>query len=232
MNEVLEHFEREAGVFDGTIRRLIPHYHEMLDALVSALPFEADRPIRVTDLGCGTGTVAEGILAAFPNAAVTCIDISGNMLQLAEAKLAGNPRARFIRADFGLAEFDGGQDAFVSSLSLHHLATDGDKRSCYGRIFDSLAPGGVFVNADVVLAPDDSLQRTYMDRWKAFMRKSVPEDAIENEWIPRYRAEDRPAVLTDQLKWLETIGFGRVDVIWKYYNFAVYGGSRTDGRTP
>lgn len=36
--------------------------------------------------------------------------------------------------------------------------------------------------------------------------------------------EDRPAKLIEQLNWLAEIGFTDVDVIWKYYNFAVYGG--------
>jgi tRNA (cmo5U34)-methyltransferase len=28
----------------------------------------------------------------------------------------------------------------------------------------------------------------------------------------------------DHLKWLKKVGFKDVDVIWKYYNFGVYGG--------
>jgi tRNA (cmo5U34)-methyltransferase len=39
-----------------------------------------------------------------------------------------------------------------------------------------------------------------------------------------YREEDRPARFVDQLNRLRDIGFNGVDVIWKYYNFAVYGG--------
>ena len=54
----------------------------------------------------------------------------------------------------------------------------------------------------------------------------VPKDEIEHKWIPNYEAKDRPAKLMDQLKWMEEIGFVDVDVVWKYYNFAVYGGVR------
>jgi tRNA (cmo5U34)-methyltransferase len=56
------------------------------------------------------------------------------------------------------------------------------------------------------------------------MNKIVSKDEILNYWIPKYKEEDRPAKLMDQLKWLEDIGFKSVDVIWKYYNFSVYGG--------
>jgi tRNA (cmo5U34)-methyltransferase len=58
------------------------------------------------------------------------------------------------------------------------------------------------------------------------MRRNVSREEIEVRWIPKYEAEDRPARLTDQLAWLAEIGFADIDVIWKRYNFAVYGGRK------
>jgi tRNA (cmo5U34)-methyltransferase len=49
----------------------------------------------------------------------------------------------------------------VSSLALHHLVTDDDKQQCYSWIHGSLAPGGRFYNADVVLASSDDLHEVY-----------------------------------------------------------------------
>jgi tRNA (cmo5U34)-methyltransferase len=63
-----------------------------------------------------------------------------------------------------------------------------------------------------------------MRQWRAFMRLSISDEEIEGKWIPSYEAEDRPAKLMDQLAWLEEIGSADVDVFWKDYNFAVYGG--------
>ncbi len=226
MDRIRKHFEEEAAEFDGIILRLIPHYSEMVDALVSALPFESTRPIRVTDLGCGTGTVAARVLQNFPNASVTCVDLAANMLEMAKNRLSDHPDIRFVRADFNAYDFDAEQDAVVSSLALHHLASDGDKQDFYRKLFESLAAGGVFYNADVVLASNEDLQNRYMEKWKAFMRQSVSPDEIENKWLAKYREEDKPARLTDQLGWLEDIGFTDVDVVWKYYNYAVYGGMK------
>lgn len=230
MDRIRDHFESEAGEFDGIILRLIPRYEEMVDALVSALPFDPGRPIRVTDLGCGTGTVAARVLKSFPNASVTCVDIAANMLEMAKVKLSGKPVVRFVEADFNRFEFDGPQDAVVSSLALHHLVSDGDKREFYWKIFDALSAGGVFWNADVVLASSEALQDRYMEKWKAFMRRSVSPEEIEDKWLPKYREEDRPARLTDQMEWLKEIGFRDVDVVWKYYNYAVYGGTKPAAR--
>jgi tRNA (cmo5U34)-methyltransferase len=58
------------------------------------------------------------------------------------------------------------------------------------------------------------------------MKRHVAEEEINNKWLQQYQEEDRPAKLMDQIAWLTNLGFGDVDVIWKYYNFAVYGGRK------
>jgi tRNA (cmo5U34)-methyltransferase len=224
MDKIKQHFEEEARDFDRIILTLIPDYPQMVGAIVAAIPFEREAPVSVIDLGCGTGTVSQGVLNAFPNAHVTCLDLAENMIAMARSKLANHPRVHFTVGDF--ATFDGEYDAVISSLALHHLAADEDKRNFYGRIHTRLRPGGVFYNGDVVLASSDLLQAMYMRHWRAFMRRKISDDEIESKWIPKYLAEDRPAKLVDQLAWLNEIGFADVDVLWKRYNFAVYGGMK------
>jgi tRNA (cmo5U34)-methyltransferase len=226
MDNIKQHFEDEAREFDRVIVTLIPEYPRMVEALISAIPFNRSAPMRVIDLGCGTGTVAACVLDAFPNAQVTCLDLAENMIAMAQVKLARYPLVRYVVGDFSAFECDDGYDAVVSSLALHHLVTNEDKRNYYRRIYNSIASGGVFYNADVVLGSNDFLQNVYMEQWRKFMSRNVSKDEVEGKWIPRYQAEDRPARLMDQLEWMTEIGFVDVDVIWKCYNFAVYGGVR------
>lgn len=222
---VKQHFEEEAQEFDRVILALIPGYRQMVEALVTALPFDRGASFRVIDLGCGTGTVTLSIIRAFPNAQATCLDVAEKMIAMARRKLVSHSHVRYAVGDF--TEFAGMYDAVVSSLVLHHLSTDDAKRRFYKRIYDCLRPGGVFYNADVILASRDSLQETYMCQWRAFMRRSVSEREVEGKWIPKYYAEDHPAKLANQLAWLTEIGFADVEVLWKRYNFAVYGGSKS-----
>lgn len=224
MDKIRQHFEDEAREFDRIIVTLIPEYPRMVEALIAAIPFEHSAPLRVIDLGCGTGTVTACVLNAFPNAQVTCLDLAENMVAMARAKLERYPLVRYVVGSFNVFAFDDEYDVVVSSLALHHLVTDEDKRRFYGRVYMSLASGGVFYNADVVLGSSDFLQDLYMNQWRRFMSRNVSKDEIEGKWIPKYEAEDRPAKLMDQLEWMAEIGFAEVDVLWKYYNFAVYGG--------
>lgn len=221
---IKQHFEREAGEFDRLIVALIPDYSGMVEALVASLPFDGDACIKVIDLGCGTGAVALNILRSFPHAQLICLDMAENMIATARAKLGNFQNVHYVIDDF--SNFSGEYDAVVSSLALHHLATDDDKRRFYQRIYDNLRPGGVFYNGDIVLASSDVLQETYMRQWRAFMRHSISEREIETTWIPKYQAEDHPAKMIDQMAWLAEIGFTDVDVPWKRYNFAVYGGRK------
>jgi tRNA (cmo5U34)-methyltransferase len=226
MDKIRDHFEQEAQEFDRIIVELIPHYRAMVQALVKAIPFDEARPVRIIDLGCGTGMVAAKILELFPSARVTCLDLAENMIACARVRLAPYPKVKYIVADFRDFEFTDRYDAVLSSLALHHLAADAAKRDFYRRIYENLNPGGVFYNADVVLASSDFLQTVYMDEWRRFMSQSISKEEIESKWIPKYQEEDRPAKLIDQLAWLTEIGFDDVDAIWKYFNFAVYGGVR------
>ena len=226
MGSVKDHFESEAKEFDRIILTLIPHYATMVRALVEAIPFERCVPVRVLDLGCGTGMIAGQVLEAFPSAQVTCLDIAENMIASAQSRLVRYGTVKYLVADFRTFDFVDRYDVVVSSLALHHLVTDGDKQQFYRRIYESLNVSGVFYNADVVLASNDFLQAVYMDAWCAFMRQSISNDEIRNKWIPKYEQEDHPAKLVDQLAWMAQIGFVDVDVVWKYYNFAVYGGVR------
>lgn len=224
MDKIRRHFESEARQFDRIILKLIPHYAEMFRALTAAIPFETRDAIRVLDLGCGTGTTARHILEKFPLAQVTCVDFAENMVKAARSKLSAYPNVRYVVKDFREFAWDTSYHVVVSSLALHHLVTDADKKTFYRQVYEGLKPGGCFYNADLVLASSAHLQEAYLAKWKAYMKKGVPEEEIEKKWLPKYREEDHPAALFDQLEWLKKIGFKAIDVLWKYYNFAVYGG--------
>lgn len=227
MEAVKKHFENEAKEFDQIILQLIPYYPEMINALISVLPFDKSRTINVIDLGCGTGTISKQTKEEYPHASITCLDLAENMIAMSKLKLARFSDVRYQIGDFSNYEFDDTYDVVFSSLALHHLVTDEDKIRFYKKIYESLRPNGVFFNADIILGSNDYLQKVYLEKWKSFMQKTVSEEEIEKKWLPKYREEDRPAKLMDQLNWLNKLGLADVDVVWKYYNFSVYGGRKT-----
>ncbi|NYT03323.1 MAG: methyltransferase domain-containing protein [Candidatus Methanofastidiosa archaeon] len=226
MKGVKKHFEEEASEFDSIILKLVPHYTQMIETLVSAIPFDNKDPIKIIDLGCGTGYVSMNIKERFPNSSLTCLDFAENMIVKAKIRLGKYKDVTFILKDIRKFEFDKKYHAVVSSLALHHLETKKDKIKFYKKIFDALEPGGVFYNADIILGSNQYLHQLYISKWKEFMERSLPGNEIEDTWMVKHHKEDRPEILLDQLSWLEDIGFKEIDVLWKYYNFAVYGGTK------
>ena len=220
MNTVLNHFESEAFEFDSIITKLIPDYNLMCDILIEFLPFKNKDKFSFIDLGTGTGTLTKLIKNSFPNSSATCVDISKNMLKLAEQKIGSN--ARFINSDFYSFDFDDSYDLVVSSLALHHIESTEDKKSFYKKIFDSLTPNGMFINLDVLLGSDKLIQQKYLNHWKEFMLKSSSENDVENKWLKNYHSEDRPISLFDHFRLLNDVGFSKIDCPYKNYNYGVY----------
>ena len=223
-DRVKNHFEQEANEFDEIIRKLIPDYDQMIDMLVSIIPFAADRRFSVIDLGCGTGAVSKAVVKKYPNAVLTCVDISEIMLHLAKTNLGDQTEC--IQADLNHFEFRQQYDLIVSSLALHHLKTADDKLAVYKRIYLALKPEGQFINIDVVLGSNDALQRVYTSKWEAFLSERNTREEIENKWLPNSDAEDYPAPMMTHLDMMKSCGFKDIDIVYKDMKFAVYTGKK------
>ncbi|MGE5606042.1 MAG: class I SAM-dependent methyltransferase [Bacteroidota bacterium] len=134
IEKVKNHFEEEAKEFDRVILKLIPFYEEMIKALILSIPFKKEELIKVIDLGCGTGTIASKIKETFPNSQISCLDMAENMIKMARIKLGENKNVVYHIGDFYSFDFDKKYDVVISSLALHHLAEDEDKK-CFIKRF-------------------------------------------------------------------------------------------------
>lgn len=220
---IKEHFQKEAGIFDERVVKIVPYYRDMLETVVAAMPFKRDKPIKVIDLGSGTGTVAYLVKKRFPKAEVKCIDMSQNMLDIAAQKLNGMNNVEFELAGIEKYVYNGKYDAIISSLALHHLNPGKGKKKIYKNIFGALNKGGVFIIADIIISADKNIQKIFINKWAEFILKSYTHKDVQKNY-ERYKKEDRPAVLENDLKMLKDVGFKKVETLWKYCNFAAYGG--------
>ena len=140
-----------ASEYDISRRRLIPCY----DLFYATAADLAARSVKVSspailDLGAGTGLLSEFVMQKVKKASLYLLDESSDMLANAQQRLAKYDPQIFIQSmtePLPAITFH----AVVSSLAIHHL-TDEDKRSLFKRIYQSLAPGGVFINTGVAVA--------------------------------------------------------------------------------
>lgn len=225
MDKVKKHFQEEADVFDARVLKAVPFYNDMLEALVSTIPCAPEQKIKVVDLGCGTGSISKKIKEHYPNAVITCVDFADNMLKIAQDKLAHYKDIDYVLCDCRDFDFSSGYDAILSSLTLHHVREQREKKDFYKKIFAGLNDNGVFYAADLVLGSNDYLQKLNLEKWGEFLARSLSKEEIM-EMKGRYDEEDHPFRLMDEISWLKETGFLTIDVVWKYYHFAVYGGEK------
>ena len=105
------------------------------------------RPLRVLDVGCGTGSLVFLLARAMPEATLVGLDVSAPNIEAAEAQRATldgaiAARVRFERADY-LARQTTPVDVLTSDGVLHLIP--GDTRALFAKLAADIRPGGVLV---------------------------------------------------------------------------------------
>ena len=100
----------------------------MISCMVSVIPFDNSEEFRVLDMGSGTGNITKAVKEKYPNSKISCIDIAENMIRMAQIKLKDYTDIEYYIGDFSEFNFNEKYDVIVSSLALHHVRTDEDKK--------------------------------------------------------------------------------------------------------
>ncbi|MES4888844.1 class I SAM-dependent methyltransferase [Streptomyces sp. NPDC096012] len=118
---------------------------DMVEALVGTAP-------RVLDLACGTGSISARLLARFPQATSTGVDLDPALLAIARGTFEGDDRVSFVTADLkdpgwpAKLPYDS-YDAVLTATALHWLHSE-PLTALYGQVAELVRAGGVFMNAD------------------------------------------------------------------------------------
>lgn len=184
-------FDAQAATYDAGMqgehaRRLYPHVADEVARAADGLSAP-----RVLELGCGTGALAERVIAAVPGCRLTGIDLAPRMVEAARVRL-GN-RAEVLLGDAERLPFrDGSFDIAYCNDSFHHYP---DPSRAAFQAWRVLAPGGALVIGDT---------------WQP-----APARALMNAWLPRSREGDVRIYSERELReilgtWFEAVTWRRV----------------------
>lgn len=121
---------------------------------------------RLLDLGCGTGALAESVLAEIPAARLACVDLSSEMVRIASKRLGERAEVEMRDAE-RLPFSDSSFDVAWCNDSFHHYP---DPERAAFQVWRVLAPGGSLVIGDV---------------WQP-----APARAVMNAWLPHSHEGD------------------------------------------
>lgn len=221
---VASHLKIDLGDYDERIRTFIPWYDEMLDAAASAVALVRATPAVVVDLGIGTGALAERCLRANPSAALVGVDADGEILAAAGRRL----RKYHRRVSVTMGDFERmplmRADAFVASLSLHHIPTRARKRRVYQRVFAALRRGGILVTADCAPAADARTAAAQHASWRSHMLRTYDRGTTAS-YFRAWARDDVYMPLATELALLAQAGFS-TELWWRRGPFAVIAARR------
>ena len=223
---------------------------ERFDVIVAMVRATQTSPKRIVDLGCGTGTLTQRLLIAFPECQVVGIDIDASLLLLTRARLSDyGSRAIILHRDLrdGSWADDVGEsvDAATSSTALHWLAPD-QLIEFYGRLSKILKPGGLFINADPVACKHPVVQKAWeverelgrqtivdstADTWSGFFREyaqAVGTDpgTMGDKAVGSWTGVEEGMPLSWHFDQLRKNGFVSPECFWRCNCDAVYGAFR------
>ncbi len=224
MSKIQDTFNEISRKYDSQRKMLIPCFDEFYGSCITAADVNNKEP-KILDIGAGTGLLSSFLLKRYPEARITLIDISEQMLEVAKQRFSENENIIYISEDYTKYESSEEYDLVVSALSIHHLE-DSEKKELYKKCYSLLKPNGIFINADIVCGETPYIDSLNKRIWKGSIEKSgLPKEEVLAAF-ERMKL-DKEAPLNQQLGWLGEIGFNDVSCIYKYYSFAVMFGRKT-----
>jgi SAM-dependent methyltransferase len=229
-----------AEAYDHAAEVIHPYYAMVQEAIVAQLPMPADAPFLLVDLGGGSGRLVERVLQQFTRARAVLVDQSEAFLALAERRLASfAPRVRFVQErlqENWRTEIPTAADVIVSTSAIHHLDSD-EKCALFARCYDSLPPGGLFLNGDEVRPADDGQYLALLREWSHHMRRAIDDGRIPasfgqtlDHWHdrnirrfdePKASGDDCHETIDTQVEYLRQADFAHVETVWAAKLWAV-----------
>ncbi|MBT7609148.1 MAG: carboxy-S-adenosyl-L-methionine synthase CmoA [Bacteriovoracaceae bacterium] len=225
--------EDVVSVFDDMISRSVPFYDEIHRILLDVIDRTFTGEGLVYDLGCSTGTTISLIdqhvkLQNKSNSTQKIqpryvgIDNSKPMLKKCLEKLKSNnvENVELKCQDLQDTKFKKSK-LVIMNYTLQFIPIE-EREELLGKIYHSLEIGGAFLLAEKLHSPNADIENFITDLYYDFKRRngyseleiSQKREALENVLIP--------LTPKNHMEMLNKAGFSKVEMIFRWYNFACY----------
>ena len=156
------------------------------------------------DAGCGSGVVGAELLRVWPHARLLAMDISENMLHLAQAQIAPKfaGRAQFLQGDLQDLRIPNFANGIISNAVMHWVP---DHTTMFKNLYDTLVPGGV-------LASQFAYRGPFFEQMYACLKKILKYRTF-SKYLESYDWGAQPVSPKCEREALKQAGFKRIEVV-------------------
>lgn len=203
-----------ASEYDDAIAKTIPYYglfhEEALDFVRTVVP----EPNTWLDTGCGTGSMANKVLAAFPGVRLVLADPSQAMLDTARSKLGPNPAVEFVPAPTQALDLASDSLDVITAIQVHHYLDQDARRKATANCRRMLRAGGAYVTFENIRRSAGAGQGAFLEQWKRYQIAGGKSPEQAEAHIGRFGVRYFPIGIEDHLQLLRRAGFATVEVLW------------------
>ncbi len=199
-----EFFNVRADNYDDHMKGNVGSFDEFYKMIATPIK-ETNEKIQILDLGCGTGLELEAIFKRTPNAMVTGIDLSKEMLEQLKSKYKKfSDQIALINASYTSHKYNQQKyDYAVSVMTVHHLLWD-EKLELYKNIRNAIKEGGIYIEGDYVVSDEEEKEM--------FMEYEEKMKLLDKN---QFYHIDIPMSEENQLKLFKEAGFSKVEIVFE-----------------
>lgn len=215
-----------AEVFDDMVSRSVPFYDEIHRIILDLVDRKYDEGA-IYDLGCSTATTISILDKHFKKRGLSSpdyigIDNSAPMLEKAQEKIKKNKvkTAELVCSDIADVNFRK-SGMIIMNYTLQFIKPNA-RPDLLKKIYKSLDKGGMFILSEKIKCSGHTVNDLLIELYYDFKRRngyseleiSQKREALENVLIP--------ITPEKQIELLKKAGFKKVEMIFRWYNFACY----------
>ncbi|MFZ5354528.1 MAG: GNAT family N-acetyltransferase [Bacillota bacterium] len=209
-------FDKRAEGYEEHMKKAITfdRFYSLIDRGIAATSAE----VCILDIGCGTGLELEYIFKKVPNAKVTCIDLSEEMLRLLKDKYtAFSKQLEIVQGSYTEVPFaEEKYDYVISVYTMHHFLED-VKTGMYSKIYKALKPNGIYIEADYIV--DEAFEKESLDCYFK-LRKNLDDAKLYHI--------DIPFSMNTQERLVRAAGFNAMKLLYEEGYGAIFAAGKSE----
>lgn len=216
--------EDVAKVFDDMVSRSIPFYSEIHKIILDIISKSFQNGDTIYDLGCSTGNTLAFIseFLGDKKSNLIGIDNSPSMLSVCENKFKekGIKNIELIQKDIENIELKT-SGIVIMNYTLQFINPI-NRLKLLQKIYQSLRPGGVFILSEKIKVENNEIDDLFIDLYYDFKRRNGYSELEISQKREALEKVLNPLTTTSQIELLKMAGFKKVEVLFRWYNFASY----------